>query len=122
MISRSAIASFVIPVGQFEDLVLAIAQIFEPPGHGSWARSEKAADLGQERRPGRLVGEEDVVRRVQQNQPCVRDQGTERPALVGGYGPVVPCMDDERGARHLPGEVDHVDGPTRFVQLHRRVR
>ncbi len=52
-------------------------------------------ELGDEVVPRRLVGEQDVIRRLEKDQARVRDQGGEQPPLLDRDDAVVSRVQDK---------------------------
>ena len=78
---------------------------------------EEGADLVHERRPGRLVGKQDVVRAIELDEASVRDATGDLDCIVERRGVIAERLEDERrraDARQLVGDIDRLP-PSRLA-------
>src|SRR5262249_35263073 len=101
---------------ELEDLKLSSTQRSGLAGRPPRRDPKKAAKLSEERLPGGLFGEEDMIASVKGDEASVRHGGGETPAVRERDHLVVARVEDDRRRPQARGELSDVDAVERFAE------
>ena len=118
--NRSAIASLVSPpaTSSRTSSSRALSSASEASGGGEGAAGRKESSSTRKLLPRGLVGQQDVVGGVEQDEPRTGDAGGEQPALLDGHDAIVARVQHERWRRDLARTVEHVDVVAGVIEPH----